>query len=96
MPEAPWGKSNRWLTVCQINPEEFGKDREEIRLHLESLDIESRPVWKPMHMQPVFNDCQMVGGRVSESLFENGLCLPSGSSLHPDEQGQVIDAILSL
>ena len=55
MPEAPYGKSNRWLTVILITPEEFGADRETVRLALEAENIESRPVWKPMHMQPVFN-----------------------------------------
>jgi dTDP-4-amino-4,6-dideoxygalactose transaminase len=94
MPEASWGRSNRWLTVCQIDSSELGKNCEEIRLHLESVDIESRPVWKPMHMQPVFKDCRMVGGQVAEALFENGLCLPSGSSLLPKEQDRVIEAIL--
>ena len=55
MPEAPYGRSNRWLTVILITPEEFGADRETVRLALEAENIESRPVWQPMHMQPVFN-----------------------------------------
>jgi dTDP-4-amino-4,6-dideoxygalactose transaminase len=55
MPEAPYGRSNRWLTVILITPEEFGADKEEVRLALEAENIEARPVWKPMHMQPVFN-----------------------------------------
>jgi len=54
MPEAPYGKSNRWLTVMLITPEEFGADREQVRLALEAENIEARPVWKPMHLQPVF------------------------------------------
>jgi len=54
MPEAPYGRSNRWLTVVLINPEEFGTDREKVRLALEEENIEARPVWKPMHLQPVF------------------------------------------
>jgi len=54
MPEAEWSRSNRWLTVILITPEEFGADREEVRLALEAENIEARPVWKPMHLQPVF------------------------------------------
>jgi len=54
MPEAPYGRSNRWLTVILITPEEFGADREDVRIALEVENIEARPVWKPMHMQPVF------------------------------------------
>ena len=54
MPEAPFGKSNRWLTVVLISPEEFGTDREKVRAALEAENIEARPIWKPMHLQPVF------------------------------------------
>jgi pyridoxal phosphate-dependent aminotransferase EpsN len=96
MPEASFGRSNRWLTCVTVDPEVFGADREQIRLHLESLDIEARPVWKPMHLQPVFRDCRMVGGAVSEDLFNRGLCLPSGSSLTVAERERVVDAVRSL
>jgi len=81
MPEASYGRSTRWLTCVLIDPGEFGATREEVRLALEAANIESRPVWKPMHLQPVFTGCRTVGGEVSEELFEEGLCLPSGSSL---------------
>lgn len=81
MPEASYGKSTRWLTCLTIDPKLFGSDREDIRLALEKQNIESRPVWKPMHLQPIFSSCHMVGGSVSEELFKNGLCLPSGSNL---------------
>ena len=81
MPEAPWGVSNRWLTVLTIDPAQFGADREQVRLALEAENIEARPVWKPMHLQPVFAHYESVGGAVAESLFQHGLCLPSGSSL---------------
>ena len=64
MPEAPYSRSNRWLTVMLITPEEFGMDREEIRLALEKENIESRPVWKPMHMQPVFDCVEDHGSRL--------------------------------
>ena len=93
MPEAPYGRGNAWLTVVTIDPRAFAVDREAIRLHLESLDIESRPVWKPMHLQPVFRDCQVSGGAVAEALFRDGLCLPSGSSLTEDQQRRVIAGI---
>ena len=95
MPEAPWGKSNRWLTVMQIDPQVACSDRETIRLALEAENIESRPVWKPMHLQPIFNRFESFGGSVSEQLFNNGLCLPSGSSLNKHDQNRVIDIILS-
>lgn len=93
MPEAAYGKSNRWLTCLTIDPDQLGADREEVRLALEAGDIEARPVWKPMHLQPVFEGAPMYGGAVSESLFERGLCLPSGSSLSVEDQNRVIAAI---
>ncbi|TLD40547.1 MAG: Lipopolysaccharide biosynthesis protein RffA [Candidatus Jettenia ecosi] len=93
MPEAPYGRSNRWLTVILITPEEFGADREEVRLALEKHNIESRPVWKPMHMQPVFKGCRMRGGGVSEDLFKRGLCLPSGTAMSYEDVDRVIAVI---
>ena len=81
MPEAPWGPHTRWLTTLTIDPDRFGADREAVRLALERENIEARPVWKPMHLQPVFRGCECVGGSVGEKLFEQGLCLPSGSNL---------------
>ena len=81
MPEADFGRSNRWLTCIQIEPAVFGADREAVRLALEAENIESRPVWKPLHMQPVFASCETVGGAVAEKLFADGLCLPSGSAM---------------
>ena len=93
MPEAPWGCSNRWLTVITVDPERFGATREEIRLALEAKNIESRPVWKPMHLQPVFRDREYIGNGVAENLFMHGLCLPSGTTMSQTDQGQVINAI---
>jgi pyridoxal phosphate-dependent aminotransferase EpsN len=95
MPEASYGRSNRWLTCVLIDPERFGATREEVRLHLDSRNIESRPVWKPMHLQPVFENCRRVGGEVAERLFVYGLCLPSGSSLSPSDVDRVISEFLS-
>ena len=96
MPEAAYGMATRWLTVLQVDPEEFGATREEIRLALEARDIESRPVWKPMHLQPVFRTARCVGGKVAERLFERGLCLPSGSSMTESDLGLVVDSILEV
>ena len=81
MPEPEGFFSTRWLTVVTIDPKNFGGTREDVRLTLDAQNIEARPVWKPMHMQPVFSDCRCRVNGVSESLFENGLCLPSGSDL---------------
>lgn len=96
MPEAPYGTGNRWLTVVQFPEEDANKEVrpsatvERARQKLEQENIESRPVWKPMHLQPVFQGCQCYGGRVSERLFTNGLCLPSGVSLTRPDVERVI------
>lgn len=95
MPEATWGTHNRWLTVVMIDPSQFGADRETIRLALESENIEARPVWKPMHMQPVYSQYESIGGEVAEKLFKDGLCLPSGSSMSNEEIARVIHIIRS-
>jgi len=89
MPEAEYGRSTRWLTCLTVDPRDFGADREEIRLALEIDDIEARPVWKPMHMQPVFQGARIFGGPVAEELFEKGLCLPSGSAMTKSEVERV-------
>jgi pyridoxal phosphate-dependent aminotransferase EpsN len=91
--EAHYGRSNNWLTCLTVDPHVFGASAEQIRVHLESRGIESRPVWKPMHLQPVFRDCPVRGGAVAARLFATGLCLPSGSSLSAAEQGEVIAAV---
>ena len=96
MPEAGYGRSNCWLTCITVDPGTFGADREDIRLHLESLNVEARPLWKPMHLQRVFSGCRARGGRVSTRLFERGLCLPSGSSLSREELEFIAVEIKSL
>jgi dTDP-4-amino-4,6-dideoxygalactose transaminase len=95
-PEAPWGRHTRWLTVITLDPEAFGRTPEEVRRALEEQGIETRPVWKPMHLQPVFREAETVGGEVAEELFARGLCLPSGSSLSLEDQDRVIEAIRAL
>ena len=95
MPEPENFLSTRWLTCLTINPAEFGASREDIRLALEAENIESRPVWKPMHLQPAFANCRAVGGKVSEHLFQAGLCLPSGSNLTEADLMRVVNILRS-
>jgi dTDP-4-amino-4,6-dideoxygalactose transaminase len=94
MPEAPYGRSNMWLSCVTIDATRFGATREDVRLYLEAANIETRPVWKPMHLQPVFRGCRSVGGHVAERLFKNGLCLPSGSNLLAEQQSRVVRTFL--
>jgi len=94
MPDPGFGRCTRWLTVLTLDKDAFGASREQVRLHLEERDIEARPVWKPMHLQPVFRDFPRVGGRVAEELFASGLCLPSGSNLTAAELERVVEAVL--
>ncbi|NRD48373.1 MULTISPECIES: DegT/DnrJ/EryC1/StrS aminotransferase family protein [Corallococcus] len=93
MPEAPWGRHTRWLTTLTIDPEAFGADREAVRTALERENIEARPVWKPMHLQPVFANFERRRGSVAEDLFRHGLCLPSGSNLTRRELERVVEAV---
>lgn len=81
--------SNHWLSAVLIDPSIAGKTREDLRLAFLEDNIESRPLWKPMHLQPVFADAPYYGGNVSEQLFENGLCLPSGSNLTDEERERI-------
>lgn len=96
MPEAPFGRSNRWLTVMLIEPDQFGATREDVRRRLEAANIESRPVWKPLHLQPSFAGCRARGGSVSERLFATGLCLPSGSAMTDCDVRRVSGIVRSL
>ena len=95
MPEAEHGTSNAWLTCIVVDPDAFGADREAIRLALEAEDIEGRPLWKPMHLQPVFASHEVYGGDVGARLFDRGLCLPSGSALTDEEQDRVVATVLA-
>jgi dTDP-4-amino-4,6-dideoxygalactose transaminase len=94
MPESSTIVGNAWLTCILVDPTLFGTDREAIRIALEAADIEARPLWKPMHLQPYYADRLMFGGDVSTGLFERGLCLPSGSALSQDDQDRVIAIVL--
>lgn len=96
MPEANFGHSTRWLTALTVATEAFGADREYIRLQLAKEQIEARPVWKPLHLQPVFSECECIGGEVGEDLFVRGLCLPSGSNLTDEDLERVISVIKAI
>ncbi|MCH8010913.1 MAG: aminotransferase class I/II-fold pyridoxal phosphate-dependent enzyme [Candidatus Marinimicrobia bacterium] len=96
MPEATNGKTNRWLTTLTIDSKKTGVSRTQIINTLEKENIEARPVWKPMHLQPLYKSCEYYtanGEDVSARLFEQGLCLPSGSNLSIDDQNRIIDII---
>lgn len=93
MPLSKKGEWNAWLSVITVDPKAFGADRETIRLALEKENIESRPVWKPMHLQPVFKECRVRGGRVGDEAFSNGLCLPSGTAMTDRDRQRVVDVI---
>jgi pyridoxal phosphate-dependent aminotransferase EpsN len=96
MPEAVWNRCTRWLTCILVDPAKLGVDREVIRLALEAENIEARPVWKPMHLQPVFAACDRFGGAVAEDLFDRGLCLPSGSNLTEADLQRVVEVVRRL
>jgi dTDP-4-amino-4,6-dideoxygalactose transaminase len=86
--------SNHWLSAITIDTTQSnGKTAEELRLHLEKSNIESRPLWKPMHLQPVFATFPYYGGAVAEELFQKGLCLPSGSNLTEADRLRITEAI---
>lgn len=100
MPEAIFGNPTRWLTALTLDPEQCGINRDDLIDALERQDIEARPVWKPMHLQPLYHDSRYYshesGNSISEMLFKKGLCLPSGSNLTSAEQKKVIDCIRRL
>lgn len=99
MPEAAYGRSNRWLTCCVLRPETRRLDVPGLIKALSAENIEARHIWRPMHRQPIFNGCSYYshddGESVSDYLFENGLCLPSGSNLSESQQDRVINVISS-
>jgi len=96
MPQDLAGEPSWWLTCITIDPSAFGATTTDVRASLEEGAIESRPTWKPLHLQPAFAGCRARGGQVAESIFERGLCLPSGSALSDADLSRVIEAILAL
>jgi len=95
MPEASYGTSSRWLTVALVDAESFGSTRDDLIVLLERENIEARPAWKPMHLQPVYRGAECYGGEVAASIFAQGICLPSGSSLSEPDQMRVIELLRS-
>ena len=95
-PEGGDFNSNYWLTCITVDPEEAGFTREDVRLALDADNIESRPLWKPMHLQPVFKDAPFYGNGTSERLFEIGLCLPSGPTLTDEDIERVTKVVKQL
>ena len=91
--EPAWGRANRWLSVALFDPAAFGADRETVRRALDAAGVESRPAWKPLHLQPAFRDAVHRGGDAATMLFERGLCLPSGSAMSSAEQARVIEVV---
>lgn len=87
--------SNHWLSAITVDKEKTGFSREDLRLKFLEDNIESRPLWKPMHLQPVFADAPYYGEKVAEELFDNGLCLPSGSNLTEDDKSRIESLLLS-
>lgn len=93
MPQAPWGLHTNWLSVFLLEPERLGVDRDGLIRALEAENIESRPVWKPMHMQPVFRGVESLGGEVAADLFSRGICLPSSTNMTDEDQSRVIATV---
>ena len=93
MPQAPYGLHTNWLSCFLIDEAEFGCSRDELIRSLDAANIESRPVWKPMHLQLLYAGCQCYGGEVAEDLFRRGICLPSSSSLSLEDQLYVINQV---
>ena len=96
MPEADYGEPNYWLTAIAVDPARFGATCEDIRLALEERNIESRRIWVPLHLQKPFSGARVRGGHVAETIFERGLCLPSGTAMSNDDLDRVCQCIEQL
>jgi pyridoxal phosphate-dependent aminotransferase EpsN len=92
-PDAGWGRHTRWLTCARVDPGAFGADRDAILELMARRHIEARPVWKPMHLQPLFAEAEVLGGAVAEAIFSDGLCLPSGSNMTDEQFDRVVAAV---
>ena len=90
MPEPDFARSTRWLTCLTVDPDQAGIDRDMVIEALEKNNIESRPTWKPMHLQPLYKSCENIGGSVAEQIFDCGLCLPSGTSMSEEDLQRII------
>jgi pyridoxal phosphate-dependent aminotransferase EpsN len=96
MPQAPYGLHTNWLSCFLVEEIKFGVSRDALIAALDDANVESRPVWKPMHLQPLYRDCECYGGSVAADLFRKGICLPSSSSLSLEDQLRVINAVRML
>jgi len=93
MPQAGFGRHTNWLSCFLVDEKRFGCSRDELIRSLDAANIESRPVWKPMHLQPLYSACRCYGGEVAEDLFHRGICLPSSSSLSLEDQLRVVNQV---
>jgi pyridoxal phosphate-dependent aminotransferase EpsN len=93
MPQASYGLHTNWLSCFLINEDQFGCSRDQLIRALDAANIESRPIWKPMHLQSLYAHCERYGGEVAADLFRRGICLPSSSSLSEAEQLYVINTV---
>jgi dTDP-4-amino-4,6-dideoxygalactose transaminase len=96
MPEAAYGQSTRWLTCLSLDPDRIAASPAEVCAHLADANIEARPMWKPMHLQPVYAACPRRGGAVAADIFARGMCLPSGSNLSVNDRQRVVAALLRI
>jgi pyridoxal phosphate-dependent aminotransferase EpsN len=95
MPQAPYGLHTNWLSCFLVDEARFGLNRDGLIRALDSANVESRPVWKPMHLQPLYASAECIGGAVAEDLFQRGICLPSSSNITEEELEHVIGAVRS-
>lgn len=93
MPEPAFARTTRWLTCMTIDPAKAGTDRDAVIQELENNNIEARPTWKPMHLQPLYKGNECIGGQVAEAIFWDGICLPSGTIMTEEEQERVIRVV---
>ena len=96
MPQAEYGLHTNWLSCFHVDAKKLGVDRDELIQALDKANIESRPVWKPMHRQDLYRDAECYGGSVAEDLFRRGICLPSSSNMSDQEQASVIQVIRAI
>lgn len=96
MPEADYGRSNNWLTVMQVDQKQYRVTPQDILLALAKQKIEVRPVWKPMHLQPVFSDNLVINGHISEDIFKAGVCLPSGTAMSDNDIERIARLIITV
>jgi dTDP-4-amino-4,6-dideoxygalactose transaminase len=96
MPKEEYSFCTRWLTCVTIDPEVFGASRDDVRLALEAENIEARPVWKPLHLQPIYEKFRSRGGKTAEDIFIHGLCLPSGSNLTSNDLKRIAAIVLNV